>query len=144
MKFLLDTNAISEIIRSRPDPDFMAWFTSAALDRELDDALHISILTIGELRRGVLNLPEGERRRPLQSFVDQTVADYRARIIGIDLAVIEEWAVLAHQYRARGVVVGMSDELIAATALVHDLTLVTRNVRHFEHSACRILSPWSG
>lgn len=126
-----------------PDAGFMAWISGDDLDRDLDDALHVSVLTIGELRRGVLKLPDGRRRDGFRDFVDQTIADYGARILPIDLPVIEAWSILAERYRSTGISVGFADELIAATALVHDFTLVTRNLRHFEHSGCRMLSPWS-
>ena len=143
MKVLLDTNAISEIFRTNPNAGFMAWFSGQELDRELDDALHLSVITVGELRRGALKLAAGDRRTRLEAFISETVSEYRARILPVDLAVAEAWADLAETYRAKGVVVGLEDELIAATAHVHGLTVVTRNVRHFEHSGCRVLSPWS-
>lgn len=113
-------------------------------DDELDDALNVSVLTVGELRRGVLKLGIGQKKSMLQNFVDEMIVEYGDRIWPIDLSIIEAWAQLAEAYRKAGVVVGISDELIAATALVHDFTLVTRNVRHFEHSGCRVVSPWGG
>jgi predicted nucleic acid-binding protein len=144
LKFLLDTNAISEVLKVQPDPGFMAWFTSGGLDRDLDDALHLSVITVGEVRRGALRLAAGTRRARLEAFLSETVVEYGARILSVDLAVVEAWAQLAERYRAAGVVVDLEDELIAATAHVHGLTIVTRNIRHFEHSGCELLSPWSG
>jgi predicted nucleic acid-binding protein len=144
LKFLLDTNAISEVIKSKPDDGFLAWFVGViSPPEELDDRLHISVLTIGELRRGVLKLDAGRRRHDLAKWVDDLTGEYGDRILSVDLAVVETGARLGDGYRKRGVHVGLSDELIAATALVHGLTLVTRNVRHFEHSGCKLLSPWS-
>ena len=140
MSLLLDTNAVSEIIKTVPDPGFMSWF--AGLDYA-DSDLHVSVLTIGEMRRGALKLAEGRRRSLLGTFISQTVAAYGSRLLPVDLPVIEAWSELADRYRREGVVVGFTDELIAATALVHDLTIITRNIRHFEHSGCRVLSPWS-
>ena len=145
MKLLLDTNAISEMLRSRPDPGFMAWFASVGSpDDDFDDRLNISVLTIGEMRRGAWRLGSDPRGVLLQARIDGIVAEYGDRLVAIDLAVVERWATLAEAYRSAGVNVGITDELLAATALVHDLALVTRNVRHFEPSGCRLLSPWSG
>jgi toxin FitB len=140
LSLLLDTNAISEIIKTAPDPGFMSWFAGLG---DGDGDLNISVLTIGEMRRGALKLAEGQRRALLDTFISQTVAAYGSRVMPIDLPVIEAWSELAERYRRAGVVVGFTDELIAATAIAHDLTVVTRNVRHFEHSGCRVLSPWS-
>jgi predicted nucleic acid-binding protein len=145
LKFLLDTNALSEALKTRPDPGFLAWLDSVgSVDDEIDDRLHVSVLTIGEMRRGALKLDHGRRRDVLEAAIEGIVADYRDRLLAVDLDVAERWAVLADEYRKQGVSVGLTDELIAATALVHGQVLVTRNVRHFEQSGCRILSPWSG
>lgn len=144
MKFLLDTNAVSETLRSRPNSGFLEWFASVGSpDDDFDDRLHVSVLTIGEMRRGALRLGSDPRARLLQDRIDGIVADYGDRLVPVDLAVVECWARLAETYRSRGVTVGITDELLAASALVHDFTLVTRNLRHFEHSGCRALSPWS-
>ena len=144
MKFLLDTNAVSETLRSRPDRGFMDWFNSVGSpEDDFDDRLHLSVLTIGEMRRGALRLDPDPRATILQDRIAGIIAEYDDRLIPVDLAVVERWARLAEVYRTSGVTVGITDELLAATALVHDLTIVTRNVRHFEHSGCRLLSPWS-
>ena len=144
MKFLLDTNAVSETLRSRPNQGFMDWFTSiGSPEDDFDDRLHLSVLTIGEMRRGVLRLEPDPRAAILQDRIVGILAEYDDRLIPVDLAVVERWARLAEVYRTSGVTVGITDELLAATALVHDLTVVTRNVRHFEYSGCKLLSPWS-
>lgn len=144
MRFLLDTNAVSETLKSRPNAGFIDWFASVGSpDDDLDDRLHVSVLTIGEMRRGALRLGPDPRGMQLQDRIDGIVAEYGDRLVPVDLAVVERWAGLAEAYRSIGVTVGITDELLAASALVHDFTLVTRNVRHFEHSGCRSLSPWS-
>ncbi|WP_288758522.1 type II toxin-antitoxin system VapC family toxin [uncultured Brevundimonas sp.] len=145
MRFLLDTNAISETLRSRPNAGFMEWFASVGSpEDDFDDRLNVSVLTVGEMRRGALRLGSDPRGALLQARIDGIVAEYGDRLVAVDLAVVERWAPLAEAYRSAGVNVGLTDELLASTALVHDLTIVTRNVRHFEHSGCRLLAPWSG
>ncbi|MGK2911680.1 MAG: type II toxin-antitoxin system VapC family toxin [Sphingobium sp.] len=144
MKFLLDTNAVSEILKSRPNSGFTDWFHSVGSPEDvMDDRLHVSVLTIGEMRRGALRLAADPRGVILQARIEGIIAEYGDRLIPVDLAVVERWALLAEVYRTAGVTVGITDELLAATALVQDFTLVTRNVRHFERSGCRVLSPWS-
>ncbi|MBJ7512119.1 type II toxin-antitoxin system VapC family toxin [Brevundimonas sp.] len=145
MKFLLDTNAISETLKTRPDEGFLNWLDSVGSPEDLfDDRLHLSVLSIAEMRRGALKLDPVRKRALIEARIEGMITDFKDRILRVDLSVSENWAVLAEAYRRQGVTVGLIDELIAATALAYDLTLVTRNVRHFEHSGCRVLSPWSG
>lgn len=136
--FLLDTNAISEPKRARPDPVVVRWLN----DQLLSD-LHLSVITVGELRRGIVRLEPGRRRDDLDYWLAELVLRFGERILPIDLGVTERWASLAEAQRSAGRASEMADELIAATAHVHGLTIVTRNTRHFEHSGCRVLSPWS-
>ena len=135
--FLLDTNVISEPKRSRPDAGVIGW-----LGAQLLSDLHISALTVGELRRGIVRLESGRRRDDLDFWLADLILQYAERILPVDLDVAQRWASLAEASRAAGRASEMTDELIAATAHVHGLTVVTRNVRHFEHSGCRVLSPW--
>lgn len=135
--FLLDTNAISEPKRAQPDQGVIAW-----LNAQLLSDLHLSVITVGELRRGIVRLEPGRRRDDLDFWLEDMILRYGERILPVDLDVTERWASLAEANRAAGRPSEMSDELIAATAHVHGLTVVTRNVRHFEHSGCRVLSPW--
>jgi len=136
--YLLDTNAISEPKRARPDAGVVAW-----LNNQLLTDLHLSVITIGELRRGIIRLEPGRRRDDLDFWLAQVVLRFGDRILPIDLEVTDRWAALAEAQRAAGRTADMSDELIAATAHVHGLSVVTRNIRHFEHSGCRVVSPWS-
>lgn len=136
--FLLDTNAISEPKRARPDQGVIAW-----LHGQLLSDLHLSVITVGELRRGIVRLEPGRRRDDLDFWLQDMILRYGERILPVDLDVTERWASLAEANRSAGRSSEMSDELIAATAHVHGLTVVTRNIRHFDHSGCRVLSPWS-
>lgn len=143
MSLLLDTTAISEITKPRPNPGFMEWFVETAEPQDRRKQVFVSVLVSGELDKGVLKLEDGERRRALSNRRDLVLATYADRILPIDLNVASRWAEVTDRHRRAVRTVGAVDELIAATALVHDLTVVTRNVRHFEHSGCRVLSPWS-
>lgn len=136
--YLLDTNAISEPKRARPDAGVVRWLN----DQLLTD-LYLSVLTIGELRRGIIRLEPGRRRDDLDFWLAQLVLRFSDRILSVDLEVTERWAALAEAQRAAGRNADMTDELIAATAHVHGLAVVTRNLRHFEQSGCRVVSPWA-
>lgn len=136
--YLLDTNVLSETKRPMPSADVMRW-----LEEQVATDLHVSALTVGEIRKGLLRLGHGARRSDLAEWLDQAVAAFADRILPVDTRVAEAWAQLNSRHRQLGAVVDVIDELIAATALANDLTLVTRNMRHFESAGCRLLSPWS-
>ena len=143
MKFLLDTNAVSELGRPHPNSGLLAWHDEVGEAAESQEAVFLSVLLIGEMDRGILKLPDGPKRRLLTTQRDAILAEYGTRILPIDLAVGRQWGAVTARHRALGLSINAVDELIAATALVHDLTVVTRNVRHFERSGCKLISPWS-
>lgn len=138
MSFLLDTSAISEAGRPAPDPGYTHWF----LERETEE-LFLSAISVGELRRGIALLPAGRRKQGLQRLYVNIVHRFASQVIAVDATVAEGWGDLSARLRRAGQVVGAPDELIAATALANGLTVVTRNVRHFEMAGCSVLSPWS-
>jgi toxin FitB len=137
LSFLLDTNAFSAIVRTGGDPHVEAWLSGVD-----EDDLFISALTVGEIRRGLALLPPGRRKRDLSAATDRLISEYRERVLPIDETIARRWGDLSANYREGGIVVGVVDELIAATALAHNLVLITRNVRHFERSGCPLLNPW--
>jgi toxin FitB len=138
LSFLLDANAISEPGRPRPDPGFVEWF-----DRIDEASIYLSVVTLGELRQGLAMLPDGTRKQRLEQTHVAIMRRYEGQILNVDLAVALAWGTLAAHHRNQGRRPSVTDELIAATALVHDLTLVTRSITDFEASRCRLLSPWS-
>lgn len=98
---------------------------------------------MGELRRGSLSLPQGHRRERLDAWLANLLYDLGPGILPVSAAVAESWAAINLKHLALGRRIGLPDEFIAATAIVHDLTVVTRNVRDFEHAGCKVFSPWS-
>ena len=139
MKFLLDTNAISEPTRRAPDRGFLGWLQ----DRNAEE-LSTSVLVVGELRRGARNLAPGSRRTDIEAWLAQCITEFGDRVLPIDIGVAAVWADVTIQHRQAGRVVGAVDELLAATAIASNLTLVTRNLRDFQHSGCKLLCPWAG
>lgn len=138
MSFILDTNALSEPQRPRPDAGYMAW-----LDEQVPLHLYTSVLSIGEIRHGALSLPPSARRDAIETWLIKALSSFGARIIAIDVRVAETWGTVMRGHRQKGLTISAVDELIAATALTHDLTVVTRNVRPFESSGCKLVSPWA-
>jgi predicted nucleic acid-binding protein len=120
--FLLDTNVISELVKARPDPGVTQWIE--ATDEIL---LYLSVLTLGEIRKGISSLPDAKRRTALEAWLDRDLAlRFSNRILAIDQAVADRWGRLAGSAAARRSPLPVIDGLLAATALHYDLTLVTR------------------
>ena len=127
-----------EVRRPAPDMNVMGW-----LDTVDEDRTFMSVASIAELRRGVAMLDEGRRRDLLAAWLANDLpARFAGRILPIDHAVAERWGDLAADSRRVGIVLSVMDGFFAATALVSDLTLVTRNVRDFAPFGIRLLNPW--
>lgn len=136
MSFLLDTNVVSEIRKQTPDAGVASWFASVPADR-----LFLSVLAVGEIRHGIERLA---RRDPAQAeiferWLSQLVGGYGDRLIPITERIAQAWGRLNYPDP-----VPVVDGLMAATALVHDWTLVTRNVADVRSTGVRLLNPFSG
>lgn len=136
--YLVDTNVLSEARKGeRADSGVLEFFAEATRTRT---AIFLSVITVGELRRGVeLIRYRGDEQQALrlESWLDSILAGYQDWILDVDSDVTQVWARLRVPHAENAL-----DKLIAATALVHDLTVVTRNHRHFEMPGLRILNPF--
>jgi len=136
--FLLDTNIPSELIRSRPDPHVQTW-----VFRQDEQALFLSAIAIGELRKGFILLPAGSRRTQLEHWLENVlVPRFHGRILPVTYTIADRWGALDGQCHLNGTPLNMADGLIAATALEHGLTVVTRNVKDFAELGVALLNPW--
>jgi predicted nucleic acid-binding protein len=137
--FLLDTNIPSEMLRPRPDASVVAW-----LRRQASETLFVSVVTMGELRRGIALLTErSSRRAELERMIEEKVPSwFQDRILPVTRAIAERWGVLDGQRKLAGRPLNMADGMIAATALEHSLTLVTRNGKDFTGLGLALLNPW--
>jgi predicted nucleic acid-binding protein len=136
--FLLDTNCISELVRSQPEPRVLEWMEEA--DESL---LYLSVLTLGEVRKGLAGLPQSKRRTRLESWLElELQARFSGRILPINAIVADRWGVLAAAAKRNGRSLSAIDGLLAATALQHNLTIVSRNVRDFASTQVPIVNPW--
>lgn len=138
MNFLLDTNVVSEWTKARPDSGVVDWL--AQID---EDAVFLSVVTFAELRHGIERLPASKRRKQLDEWLRSDLPlRFEQRIIQVDGAVADEWGRLVARHDALGRPIHAMDALIAATAQVHALTLVTRNTSDFEASVKSLVNPW--
>lgn len=136
MSYLIDTNVLLELRRRDPDANVVRWMA----DRPAT-TLYLSVLTLGELRKGVEGLPEGDRKRRLLDWLKvELSAFFAGRILPVDATVAQRWGRLLAQ---AGRPLPAIDSLLAATALAHGLTLVTRNLRDFQHPDMTVLDPWT-
>ncbi len=139
MSFLLDTNVVSEWTKPRPNSGVIAW-----LDQVDEDDVFLSVITFAELRHGIDRLPASARRRRLDEWLrSELPTRFEGRIAPVDGAIADEWGRLVARREAGGRPIQAMDALIAATARVHDLTLVTRNVSDFKTSLKSLLNPWT-
>jgi predicted nucleic acid-binding protein len=137
--FLLDTNVVSEWARSIPSPSVAAWLAQADEDR-----LFISVVTLGELRNGVSSLATGRRRDRLEEWLSLDLpARFERRVLPIDAVVADHWGRITAKAKTAGRPMHAIDAFLAATAHVHLLTLVTRNVSDFEAAGTPVFCPWT-
>jgi predicted nucleic acid-binding protein len=136
--FLLDTNVISELVKPRPEANVTAW-----LECTDESLLYLSVLTIGEIRRGIAVLPQSRQRAVLEAWVEKDLrARFEDRILAIDHEVADRWGLLTAAARKSGIVLPVIDGLLAATALEHNLTLVTKDTGQIPSMGVAVFNPW--
>lgn len=135
MSYLIDTNVLSELRRKNPNAGVVAWIAQRP-----PVTLHISVLTLGEIRKGIAGLADEARRMKLADWLEADLpAFFTGRILPVDAQVADRWG---RMVAAAGRPLPAIDSLLAATALAHDLILVTRNVKDFADLPLQVISPW--
>lgn len=135
MNFLIDTNVLSELRRPQPQPSVVSWFESHSRR-----SLYLSVLTLGEIRKGISKLSAGPRRDALDSWLAQDLPMYfSGRILSVDAETADRWGQLCASVQRP---LPAIDGLLAATALQHTMALVTRNTRDFEGLGLTVINPW--
>ena len=138
MAYLLDTCAISEMVTVKPNPNVLNWFES-----QNEKTLYLSIITIGEIEKGIYQLPASKKRILLETWLsDDLVPGFHGRILDINRKLMTTWAKMIANLKTKGITRPSFDSLIEATALHHQLILVTRNVKNFQNSWVTIWNPW--
>ncbi len=138
MNFLLDTCVISELVKPAPDPHVVTWLKSSAAEQ-----LFLSVVTVGEIRKGLTKLPASKRKDALTVWLQKLVAEYSDRILPVNLAVAENWGIMQGEAEQRGMPMAALDSLIAAVARTHKLVIATRNERDFAASKVPLVNPWT-
>lgn len=135
MSYLLDTNIVSETIRRNPNKPLISW-----LDKIPGEALFVSVLTFGEIHKGIEALPDRKRREKLRLWLEHDLPEwFEGRVLPVDLAVADRWGRLLADVRRS---VPTIDSLLAATALHYELRLVTRNSGDFAYPGLEVINPF--
>jgi toxin FitB len=137
VKYLLDTNVVSEVRRAKCQPNVRARL--AAIPEE---DLCISVITIGEIAHGICRLEPGKRRREFEEWLGQTERFFADRLLPVDREIARLWGEITAKAAEQGRAIHAADGLIAATAVRHGLHLMTRDVMGFEATGVMLINPW--
>ena len=138
MSYLLDTSVISELVKKNPRRQVVEW-----IEGQEESTLFLSVLTIGEIEKGIAKLPASARKTRLMSWVRRDLAArFGGRLLPIDVRISSRWGAIVGESEKRGRPLPVIDSLLAATALVHDLQIVTRNVDDFEKCGAACVNLW--
>ena len=138
MRYLLDTCVISEVTKPRPSSKVTTW-----LDTQEELTLFLSVITFGEIQKGIIKLPDSRKRRSLQAWMAHDLTRrFTGRILEVDLEVAIRWGAIVGEAERHGQQIPVLDGLLAATALVSGLTFATRNTSHMQPTGVALFDPW--
>ena len=139
MSYLIDTCCISELVKKKPNPNVVKWFT----DRD-ELSMYLSVITFGELRKGIEKLPDSKKKKELNRWIKEDLNQrFKNRVLSINMEEANKWGELLAASEKNGKPLPAIDSLIAATAQVHDLSVVTRNTQDMEGSEVEVINPWN-
>ena len=134
----MDTNVLSELIRPKPEPSVTSW-----LEKTDEDLLYLSVLTLGEIRKGIAALPGAAWRASLEAWLEKDLRDrFAGRILPVTEEIVDRWGQMAGRSQLEKRALPVIDGLLAATAQHHNLVLVTRNVKDAVHTGIELFNPW--
>lgn len=138
MRYLLDTCVISELASKKPETAVIDWIDS--LD---DEHLYLSVITIGEIKKGIEKLPDSDRKNVVSAWLaEDLLSRFQGRVLAVETAVMLTWGTLTARLEQQGAPMPAIDSLIAAIALTENLTLVTRNTGDFQETGAVLFNPW--
>jgi predicted nucleic acid-binding protein len=138
MNYLLDTCVLSEYKKLKPETKVVEW-----LESQSNDQLFLSVLTIGELEKGIVKMPASKRKNDLEAFVGVLLDRFDRRLLSLDAAILCRSGSMTGTLETQARPIPVIDSLMAATALEHDLTIVTRNENDFAPTGVKVLNPWA-
>jgi len=138
MNYILDTNVISELVARKPNIKVIAW-----LEKVDPDNIYLSVITLGEIKKGIEKLSASKRKNTLDSwFKEELLTRFHNRILLLDLPILLTWGELTARLEISGTPLPAIDSLLAATALQNEFTLVTRNTGDFQLAGISLYDPW--
>ena len=138
MSYLIDTCCISELAKPEPNKNVLSWFS---VHNELD--LYLSVITFGELHKGIEKLPPSKRKQNLSHWVDEFLFNrFKNRVLNITLSEVNEWGKILAKAEKAGTPLPAIDALIAATAISQGFAVVTRNTKDMQASGVALINPW--
>jgi predicted nucleic acid-binding protein len=137
MKYLLDTCVISELVRKQPNSKVVSWIDA---QDELD--LYISVITLGEIQKGVAKLDDSRKKQKIQLWLEELTERFHGRILDLDLNTLLKWGKLSGELSKQGINIPAIDSLIAASAKNNHLYLITRNTDDFKYCGVEMINPW--
>lgn len=138
MKYLLDTCVISELVTPHPNENVLKWLR----EREEND-LFLSVLTIGEIQKGISRLPDSKKKKSLVKWVEDDLKKrFSGRVLDVTEDIAIQWGKILGESEKKGKKIPVIDCLIAASAIEENLTVVTRNIKDMEDTGARLLNPW--
>ena len=139
MSYLIDTYCISELVKKKPNPNVLKWFA----DQD-EISMYLSVITFGELRKGIEKLPDSKKKKELNQWVKEDLNHrFKNRVLNINMEEVNRWGKILATAEKNGKPLPAIDSLIAATAQVHDLTVVTRNTQDMKGSGVEVINPWT-
>ena len=139
MKYLLDTCVVSELIKARPSKGVVDWIGGCD-----EESLFLSVLTIGEVQKGIAKLDDGKRRYEIQRWLNWDLRKrFAERMLPVDERISLNWGILQAKAEKDGTPVPTINGLIAATAITHNLTVATRDEGGLRHTGARVINPWA-
>ena len=136
--YLLDTNVVSELTKSRVEPNVLAWIAAQTIG-----SMKLSVISLGEMEKGFTTMSDLQRRARLELWMERQLLElFLGQVLSITPSIAKLWGVFDGKRRMAGRPLSVPDGMIAATAFEHGLTLVTRNVKDFEGLGITVLNPW--